>query len=503
MFCWVACLTAVLLSGCGERAGGADLKSAVEKGDVNEVQRILKRNPASLQAVEGGEGVLLQTAISSGNLELVKILTEGGVSVDPGSIESAVRGGKDQILECLLAQPNVDFKDGNAFLLLAPDAGVIRVLIKHGAQLESRTGANGDTPLLLASKAGRVDVVNALIAEGADVTATDKNGWTALAYAASPQVAEALVHGGAKVGGETTPQGLHKLPLILAIMQGRKDLVEYLLSAGADPTEKQSDGASAFEAAAGFNRAELLETLASHASNLSREKIQENFAEAIYAGNLEVAQAFLKKGAEVNGGTIPPLFRAVGSGKSGMVRFLLDQGADPKVRDSEGNPLLCTVVDPPIDRDKLRLAAGAPDNVAKLYAPFNEMLQLLLEKGASVSETNKKMQTPLHLAASEENPPSVKLLLEHGADVRTLDQFGATPLHYAVMNGRLESAQLLCEKGADVSVPLKDGVWMEFRDKLGQIGNEQNEGKEMTPLRLAASPAMRALLKPYAPAKTP
>ena len=57
-------------------------------------------------------------------------------------------------------------------------------LVKAGVDVGSTTDANGNTPLILAASHGSLVVVDTLVAGGADATATNKVGITALMAAA-------------------------------------------------------------------------------------------------------------------------------------------------------------------------------------------------------------------------------------------------------------------------------------------------------------------------------
>src|SRR5579872_7546505 len=56
-----------------------------------------------------------------------------------------------------------------------------------------------------------------------------------------------------------------------------------------------------------------------------------------------------------------------------------------------------------------------------------EIVQLLLNAGASVYITDRLAQTPLHLAAQQDNPKIVMLLIQHGSQVSRPDDNGQTP----------------------------------------------------------------------------
>lgn len=64
----------------------------------------------------------------------------------------------------------------------------------------------------------------------------------------------------------------------------------------------------------------------------------------------------------------------------------------------------------------------------------------------------------LHRAAEHQKPEVVQLLLDRGADVTEGNNWGATPLHYvAYGTGDVAVAQLLLDHGADVNATRTDG----------------------------------------------
>ena len=100
--------------------------------------------------------------------------------------------------------------------------------------------AGDNARLIHASKDGNLAIVQALIAEGADVNGYTSDGITPI-YAASKngylKVVKYLVEHGAKIG----PVGLFdKTPLYAASAGGHLDIVKYLLKQGADPLYKNN-----------------------------------------------------------------------------------------------------------------------------------------------------------------------------------------------------------------------------------------------------------------------
>lgn len=80
-----------------------------------------------------------------------------------------------------------------------------------------------------------------------------------------------------------------------------------------------------------------------------------------------------------------------------------------------------------------------------------QVLDALLERGASINQIDDLGQTQLHDLYGAAH---AQLLLDRGADPNALDQDGNTPLHYAPDR---DTAVLLLERGADPAIQNKDG----------------------------------------------
>jgi membrane protease YdiL (CAAX protease family) len=92
------------------------------------------------------------------------------------------------------------------------------------------------------------------------------------------------------------------------------------------------------------------------------------------------------------------------------------------------------------------------------YRSYPEMVRFLLEKGANPNVKDMDGQTPLILAAEKNQLESIKLLLARGADLNWKNERGFTALRAAVQYNRLESARLLIESGADLNLEDKAGA---------------------------------------------
>jgi ankyrin repeat protein len=85
------------------------------------------------------------------------------------------------------------------YAVLADSGKAVKLLLAHGAHPDVGEKVDGNTPLIIATGKGYKDVVEVLLANGADVNAADKMG-TPLAWAihaGHPDIANLLrQHGG-------------------------------------------------------------------------------------------------------------------------------------------------------------------------------------------------------------------------------------------------------------------------------------------------------------------
>ncbi|EEU42700.1 uncharacterized protein NECHADRAFT_84200 [Fusarium vanettenii 77-13-4] len=105
-------------------------------------------------------------------------------------------------------------------------------LIQRGADINLRNGAD-ETPLILALKARRWELVNVLFQHGADPNIGDSSGARPLHYAEDADTIKYMLQRGA-YPSVATNRG-HVTPLMVAAHRGRVEAVDALLNAGADP----------------------------------------------------------------------------------------------------------------------------------------------------------------------------------------------------------------------------------------------------------------------------
>lgn len=80
-----------------------------------------------------------------------------------------------------------------------------------------------------------------------------------------------------------------------------------------------------------------------------------------------------------------------------------------------------------------------------------DVVDFLIQKGASINITDMQNRTPLHQAAAKGFLNCVTSLCDAGAIIDAKDKFGRTPLIAATMNGSHPCVKFLVEHGADVN----------------------------------------------------
>lgn len=280
-----------------------------------------------------------------------------------------------------------------------------------------------ESPLLLALKTGRDDVVKALLAAGADVEHEDHLGRTALFYAIlGTEEALRLILTGANLQHKDY-RGL--TPLLYAIYQHREVAVRILLENGADVFATSNIGDNALR---------LCVDIPSPRSA----------CEGSFESALVVMKLLLKYGADLNicstaFDMTPLLNTAAFSDFVAGAQLLIDKGAGIEEVDL-------------MDRTPLLNACNT------FKTTDGSMARLLLQQGAEVEHRDHKGRTALALAASRGQDMTVHILLCHGANIEARDLVLRTPLMHAVREGWPSVATVLLENGARVNVMQRAGL---------------------------------------------
>jgi hypothetical protein len=264
-------------------------------------------------------------------------------------------------------------------------AGAVERLLELDFPVDTRD-AQGASALLRACGAGHRAIAAHLLAAGADASLAAASGVTPLAAAVSARredtVTLLLERGVApdqRLPGEATA-------LMVAAALGYPEIVELLLTAGADVNAVDSRGHGALHAAAQFS-----------------------FASGDSLRARRLLDVLIKRGAEVN--------HADGDGQTALLLLL---GAHQR---------------PGSDCDATHLGALVP---------------VLLDAGARLEHADQRGVTALHACAMHALLPPARVLLARGADRAAADAFGRTAADVARQLGYVDIAHELAVRASVV-----------------------------------------------------
>ncbi|XP_023727784.1 histone-lysine N-methyltransferase EHMT2 isoform X3 [Cryptotermes secundus] len=220
-------------------------------------------------------------------------------------------------------------------------------------------------------------------------------------------------------------------PLMLAAMSNHNDVVKYLVKAGANVMIKGSDGMTALHLAAKAGNIESCHYL------------------------LAVANTVKTYIDVVDDGGWTPLVWAAEHCHVDVARYLLQNRADPLIRDAEQN---------------IALHWSA-------YSGSVDISEMLLNYGCEVNSTNVHGDTPLHIGARQNMYNCVLLLLARGARVDITNKAGDSPLDCCLV----ENSD--CYVAINLNIQLK-AIVANPRERTQRIlTNDISRGQEQNPIQ--------------------
>ena len=400
------------------RYGVTPLYLAAVHGNPYMIRRLLDAG-ADPNSVDAGGETALMTAARTGNPAALRLLIERGARVDTREPEFqqdalmiAVREDHTAAVEVLLAagaSPNTQTRKGPTPAFVPPckgtgcgseGVGINRGgLPDRGRRAEAKGGM---TPLLYAARDGRLGAAERLVAAGADLELSDANGIR---------------------------------PLLMAALNNKLDVARLLVSKGANVNADDFWGRSPLWAAVEYRNLDMnnVEQDAPKDNGVDRAPILVFIKELIDAGanvNARTREVFpprrwlysLNDVSWVDFTGQTPFLRAALSGDTATMRLLVERGADPNLPTLAGTtPLMA--------------AAGVNWVVAQTYTESPQALidavTLCLELGADINAANSMGLTALLGAANRGSNDIIELLVKRGARLDIKDKEGRTPLRWA------------------------------------------------------------------------
>lgn len=179
---------------------------------------------------------------------------------------------------------------------------------------------------------------------------------------------------------------------------------------------------------------------------------------ASYAGHAECALFLLQNGAEIGEkteeGSLTPLHCAAAMGHLSCVKLLIKHGANVNAGIEKKSPLHYAVQNMAVDCVKELLENKAIPNTPQVYSETplhiaaalgnHESVELLINYGAAVNvQSGPDRMTPIHLAAEQGYNSCIKLLVEARGMANCMNRKLQTPLHLAALNQCVETVDIL------------------------------------------------------------
>jgi ankyrin repeat protein len=326
-----------VMTGLHSEKTAALLRKAVKRGKEKKVLRLLEKEPTLLNSDLPHHAVLLNPHIKSegqplavaakhGQLGVARLLLERGAHIDTvgywgTALHWAAREGHEEMVALLLSKgaqaSSRDAIGSTPFMeaCMYGQLGVMQMLLEHtGAQTLEEQDRLERTALQCAACSGNEEAVAFLLSKGMQANSRDKTGTTPLMEACQEKKALGVVrlllqHRGGRGLDETDECG--RAALHLAVSEGIEKMVAFLLSQGADATIRDGEGFTSFLTACHWGNVGVAQMLLRHMGGQG----------------LEERDAYERTGLHLACGEYS---------NSTMVRFLLLAGADPSVRDDQG-----------------------------------------------------------------------------------------------------------------------------------------------------------------------
>ena len=436
--------------------GKPPLIDAVKRQDVSTIRGLLAQG-ADVNAPEPDGTTALHWAAQHGNAQIVDALLAAGGNVHATNrygiqpLLLACEAGQVAIVGRLLgagADANIATPGGQTALMTAARTGkaeAVKLLLTRGAAVDAAEPLRGQTALMWAAVEGHVEAIDALIAGGADIRATSRGPQKPI---------DLLDHYAKPIKGQGRLDSF--TPLMFAVQAGHISATRTLLERGANVNDTAPDGTSALVLAIANAHYELAGLLLDHGADpnlngqgwnalvqLVRTKNpsigqQPPLIPTGRMSPMELAKKILARGVKIDD-PITQLIRdrfrtrmdmvgatayimAAKAADAEMMRLLVAAGANPFATTKAERTALMVAAG--IDMWYLNEDSGTTEDAFEAF-------KVALEAGSDVNAVNADGDTALHGAAHRGSNEMVQVLIDRGAKLDVKNKLGFTPLMVA------------------------------------------------------------------------
>ena len=392
------------------------LHDACEVGDFDAVTRLLN-DGADFNEVNSQDDTPVCLACQYGHLKIVNTLLDRGASIESSNpyyslLHHACMGQHADVAMELIRR-GVDLEEGLHYCRSNTLVDVSKELVRRGVDLY-KVDDEDDSALSIFFRTGPAEVALEMLNRGIDVNQGDERG---------------------------------RLPLILAAESKNASLVDELLRRGADVNIAYESGHSALHAACTEGMLEVVKILLKAGANPNSSPEYAPLLRAYHNNHVDIAMELIQNGADVNVNFcgLSPLHHACKEHLVEHVRELIKRGADTNMDLREGTPLHVTtsleIVKLLLDNGA-RVNNAFECGYSPLYSACGRdnlgIVKEMLDHGADLKVGRMITgDTPLHAACAHGHLDIVKELLDRGADPDVFDVHHMKPIHDASSNGHI------------------------------------------------------------------
>ena len=320
--------------------------------------------------------------------------------------------------------------------------------VEKAAELFNQSDAIGEkeltAALFTASKKGNLEMVRLLVEEGADVNAFDMNsqktresGWTPLVYAAVRDHLDVVKYFVEELGVDVDQPDLAGCTPLMNTAYFRKtdykknyEMIEYLISQGADVNAVSNNGTTAFMGTAIEERVDVARILLQNGAKVNVRTTDYGdtaIYRAVERDRYDFLEFLLSVGVDINAQDdfgVSPLMKAAGNGSINSVKMLVAKGADINLQDDEGRNALMYAVRmadlkvKELSEEKLEEMSVTERHLYEMKRQYRkdsiEIIKIILSSPyLDVNAKDKSGKTALGHADDAE---IIKILKKHGAE---------------------------------------------------------------------------------------
>ncbi|KAL8620271.1 hypothetical protein ACOMHN_064561 [Nucella lapillus] len=409
-----------------DRQGFTPLHIAVRASSLACVQLLLQYDPQLLEERDGQGASPLTLAVQKGQSDLCRYLLQAGADVTAREVQTlrtplhyALYLNHLHVFILLLGyRPNLRLADHRGTTVVhrscaARDSRYLLHVLSSGCDhvtdVINMEDSEGATPIMVACQSNSLSNVQLLLESGANVSARDLHGRTALHHCVEntdTECVELLLKTDPSLLSSADLEGL--TPLHMAVIAGSVPLIRLLLKRGASLQCRDQEDHTVAHWATVCGHSRVLDVLLEYGAELT-------LCDRHQAYPLHYAAQMMRQPGD------DP--HHPGENAS--------QASDEDAQDPSPSPSAISLRDP-----RSSTSGSASSGHARL-------LKKLLACGVSAEVRDKDGRTPVIWAASAGNATACRILVEAGADVNSADNDGLSALHCAASRGHAECVRML------------------------------------------------------------